>query len=426
MKIAVIGSGISGMSAAHFLAESHDVTLFEAGNRLGGHTASFDVHENGETVSVDTGFIVFNDRTYPNFVNLMDSLNIESHESLMSFCVSDKNSGLEYAGTNLNTVFAQRNNILKPSYLRMLKDILKFNRFATEHVSREGMKCISLREYLTLFAYSDQFRDLYLIPMSAAIWSSSPDGMLDMPADFLIRFFNNHGLLTVNDQPQWRVISGGSKQYIPALTARYRDNIRLDSPVSAVTRTLGSNGLHYVTINSKHGTENFDQVVFACHSDQALSILADPSPDENRILGSIPYRANSVVLHKDNSLMPDLKRCWSSWNVRLDEHGGALTYHMNKLQQLTCNSDYFVTLNSNGHIDKDQIIASFEYDHPIFTEESIRAQQSWHEINGIQSTWFCGAYWRNGFHEDGVWSALRVFEKINKSESIHVAVNQAA
>jgi uncharacterized protein len=415
VNIAVIGSGISGMTAAHFLSENHQVTLFESSKRLGGHTATIDVKKNGKVIAVDTGFIVFNDRTYPEFIALMDKLGVQSQPSCMSFGVSDTCNNLEYAGTNLNTLLAQRSNVFKPSFIRMVSDIVRFNNNASKHLGGSTQNEITLGEYLDAHGYSREFREQYLIPMSAAIWSSSLEDMLNFPAQFLVKFFDNHGLLNISQRPQWRVIKGGSKNYIPALTARYSDKIRLETPVKAVSRISDNAGKQGLIVSSHCGDEFFDQVVFACHSDQALNILKNPSPEEQSVLGAIPYRRNKVVLHTDIALMPKRRRCWSSWNVSMDANSSALTYYMNLLQGLDCDEKFLVTLNPNGQINPAKIIDTFEYDHPIFSIQGIQAQKRWHEINGIGNISYCGAYWRNGFHEDGVWSALRVAKAIDKT-----------
>lgn len=417
MKIAIIGSGISGLTAAHTLAPKHDVTLFEAADRLGGHTATMDVALDDKHFAIDTGFIVFNDWTYPEFIKLMDSLGVESQPTQMSFSVSDADSGIEYAGSNLNSLFGQRRNLLSPRFLTMVKDILRFNKEAEQHLA-ENPACVdmTLGQYLAHYKYAEVFRDLYLIPMGAAIWSSSTDMMMNFPLQFFVRFFRNHGLLNIKNRPQWRVIKGGSRSYIAPLTENFKDNIESGNPVLQVTRVQGGNGKRCVRLVSKKFTADYDQVIFACHSNQALKILGDVSVNERTILSAIPYTKNEVVLHTDASLLPQQRRCWSSWNVALAGNTierPRLTYNMNILQGIESDATFCVTLNQSDDIDPARILGEYEYDHPVFSEEGMVAQQRWQEINGVNNTWFCGAYWRNGFHEDGVWSALRVSRELN-------------
>jgi len=420
MKIAIIGSGISGMAAAHALAPFHDIRLFEAGATLGGHTATMDITHEGRDYAIDTGFIVFNDWTYPEFIRLMDSLGVESQPTRMSFSVSDRVSGIEYAGSNLDALFAQRRNLVSPRFLSMVKDILRFNAEAETHLEKDpSSAAITLGEYLERYRYSAAFRDLYLIPMGAAIWSSGSDAMMQFPLRFFVQFFSNHGLLNIRNRPQWRVIKGGSRNYIGPLTSGYADRIELANPIRRITRFTRADGSPGVRVASDRFTEDFDQVVLACHSDQALALLADVDPAEKQILSAIPYTKNSVVLHTDCRLLPRTRKCWSSWNVALDGNSyerPMLSYDMNILQGIESDTTFVVTLNQSGEIDEKTILGEYEYDHPVFTEEGLMAQQRWHEINGNNGTWFCGAYWRNGFHEDGVWSGLRVANGIRQLE----------
>lgn len=415
MKIAVVGSGISGLTAAYYLSKTHQVTVIESANRLGGHTATIDVEWKGEEHKIDTGFIVFNDRTYPNFIRLLDRIGVHSQESSMSFSVSDKHSGIEYAGNNLDTLFAQRKNVLSPSFLRMIKDILRFNREA-QRLLKEGLidNAMTLGEYLEKNRYSQRFRDLYLIPMGAAIWSASCAQMMNFPLQFFLQFFSNHGLLTVHDKPQWRVIKGGSKSYIPGLTQSFSENIRMGIKISKVRRKQTS-----VEIECESGeTESFDHIVMACHSDQALSLLDDASNNEKAILGAIKYQDNSVVLHTDTNMLPKNNKTWSSWNYLIDQDKSALpklTYNMNILQSLHSKYTYCVTLNADEDIDPDLIVGHYTYAHPQFSIPAWRAQQRKAEICGINRTSFCGAYWANGFHEDGVVSAMDAVSRIDTS-----------
>ena len=424
MKIAIIGSGISGMVAAHHLAAKHSITLFEAGKSLGGHTATIDVESKGKSYAIDTGFIVYNDWTYPEFIRLLNNLGVETKPTSMSLSVSDALSGVEYAGSNLNTLFAQRRNIVSPRFLRMTKDILRFNSQVETHLS-VNPECgeMTLGDYLDNFKYSKVFADLYLVPMGAAIWSTNTEMMLNFPLAFFVRFFRNHGLLNVRNRPQWRVIKGGSRSYIDPLTKAFKQNVELENPVTSVTRVTQSNGRPGVRVESKKFTDEYDEIIFSCHSDQALKILQDKSIQENDILSAIPYTNNEVVLHTDSSLLPNNRNCWSSWNVALGDKQldrPTLTYNMNILQGLAAEETFCVTLNQTNAIAEEKVLGIYHYDHPVFSEQGIKAQSRWSEINGVKNTWFCGAYWRNGFHEDGVWSALRVINELTKKMSIEI------
>jgi len=418
MKIAIVGSGISGLTAAYQLHEKYDIALFEAADRLGGHTATIDVNEDGRILPVDTGFIVFNDWTYPNFIKLMGKLGVASQPTDMGFSVSapalhGAGSGeFEYAGNNLNSLFAQRRNLLDGGHWRMLKDIVRFNRSAVDDWRRGALEpSMTLGAYLDSNGYSAEFCSRYLVPMGSAIWSASMSRMLDFSVDFFIRFFYNHGLLNIFNRPQWRVIKGGSRSYIYPLVRPFADRVHLSSPVERVVRHADGVTLHHRDSDGVVHQREFDQVIFACHSDQALSLLADASPVEREILGHIPYELNSVVLHTDISLLPRRRSAWASWNYRLQgEHDRLpiLTYNMNMLQRLEAKKTYCVTLNADDAIDPAQVVGRYEYAHPQFSVNGNHAQSRWAEINGVNRTWFCGAYWANGFHEDGVTSALRV------------------
>lgn len=408
MKIAIIGSGISGLTSAYLLQQQHDVTVFESAERIGGHTATVQVEEAGSTRAIDTGFIVFNDWTYPNFIRLMDELGVKSKATEMSFSVSCQRTGLEYGGNNLNTLFAQRRNLLNFSFIGMLKDILRFNKEAILDLESGQLKeGVTLGEYLKEKGYGSRFASHYLIPMGSAIWSSTLDEMMEFPLVFFVRFFKNHGLLSVNDRPQWRVIEGGSSAYLQPLVENFKDRVQLGADITQVYRTEDKVIIHF----GDGATQVFDQVVFACHSDEALALLADPSPDEQAVLGAIPYRNNDVVLHTDTRLLPKKKLAWSSWNYHLGEDRtkpATLSYNMNILQHFSSDTTYVVTLNQTDMIAEDKIVGRFQYSHPTFTLEGIKAQDRWQDINGVNKTWFCGAYWRNGFHEDGCWSGVRV------------------
>ncbi|MGV8834800.1 NAD(P)/FAD-dependent oxidoreductase [Cellvibrio sp.] len=413
-KIAVIGSGISGLLSGYLLSRRHDVSVFEAGNEIGGHTATKIVTAPEGKLAVDTGFIVFNDRTYPNFLKLLAQLDVAYQPTEMGFSVACQRTGFEYSGTSLNGVFAQRKNVFNMSHLRMLKEIVQFNTACTQLYKGN---CIpedqTLSEYLQLQGYSEKFIHFYILPMVSAIWSSPVGVAAAMPLTFFVRFFHNHGLLTVTQQPQWYTIKGGSHQYLRPLTEKYRDTIYTNCPVLSVKRSKDS----VAVTTALFGEQLFDEVIFACHSDQALKILADPSPAEYDILAAIPYQSNQVVLHSDTRLLPKSRRAWASWNYILLNHGEdnvALTYNMNILQKLNSATTFCVTVNAGNAIDPERIYGEYHYSHPMFTRESVAAQARWAEISGVNRTHFCGAYWRNGFHEDGVVSAIRVAETLGE------------
>lgn len=411
MRIAIVGSGIAGLTAAYLLNKKYDITLFEADSRLGGHTATVDVQENGRELAIDTGFIVFNDWTYPNFIKLMEQIGVGSQPTDMGFSVCSDSDSFEYAGNNLNSLFAQRSSLLSPGHWRMLRDIVRFNRAAVEDWRAGKLDdSLSLGEYLANNGYSEEFTYRYLVPMGSAIWSASMTQMLGFSVSFFVRFFYNHGLLNIFNRPQWRVIKGGSREYIAPLVSSFADKIRLSTPVQRVQRSADG-----VVVSANGEEMAFDAIVFACHSDQALQCLADPSGDERSLLEAIPYAANSVVLHTDTALLPRHRRSWASWNYRLQSERDqlpVLTYNMNILQRLDCEQTYCVTLNAEDAIDPEKIVQRFEYAHPQFSVAGMQAQGQWEKINGVNRTWYCGAYWANGFHEDGVNSALRVTEAL--------------
>ena len=412
MKIAIIGTGISGNTAAYHLHKQHDITVFEAGNHIGGHTHTHQVGLLGQQFAVDTGFIVFNDRTYPNFIKLLDELGVASQPSDMSFSVRCEKTGLEYNGTSLNALFAQRRNLFKPSFHRMIRDILRFNQQCLELLEHGGE--IRLGDYLAEKGYGQDFVDRYIVPMGSAIWSTDAKSMLDFPARFFVRFFHHHGMLTVNDRPQWRVVKGGSASYVDHLIKGFRSKIRLNNPVLKVRRLKRS-----VRVTSLHGgEESFDWVFFACHSDQALAMLHDPSPQEREILGAIPYQENNIFLHHDASMMPQRKLAWAAWNYHITAEPMdrvAVTYNMNILQGLRSSEPLLVTLNHVNHINPAKVIKRLTYHHPVYTTAGAAAQARHAEISGINRTAYCGAYWRNGFHEDGVVSALAALAHFNEA-----------
>ena len=413
MNIAIIGSGISGLTSAYLLNRRHDITVFEASDWVGGHTHTVDVTVDGQTHAVDTGFIVFNDWTYPNFIRLLGQLGVRFKPTEMSFSVNDPDSGLEYNGNNLNSLFAQRSNLLSPGFWKMLRDILRFNKEALRDLEQQRIAAdTTLNDYLQANGYSERFILHYIVPMGAAIWSMSMADMLGFPLQLFVRFFKNHGLLSVNDRPQWCVIEGGSSAYIAPLTASFKERIRLNCPVTRVERDLDG-----VVIQSAAGSERFDKVIFACHSDQALKLLAEPSSAEQSILGALPYADNEVVLHTDIGLLPKRKLAWASWNYRLNGAGNthaAVTYDMNILQGLQSDTTFCVSLNQSAGIDPSKVLARFTYAHPQYSLKAVAAQQRWDELDGAQHTYYCGAYWANGFHEDGVVSALRVARSLGE------------
>lgn len=409
MKIAIIGSGISGLTCASLLKQHHEVEVYESESRLGGHTHTYDATTEEGSWAVDTGFIVFNDHTYPNFERLLNKFGIEWQNTEMSFSVKNAESGFEYNGHNLNTLFSQRRNIVSPRFYGFINDIVRFNRLAKEHRDKGINSTQTLGDFVAQEGFSDFFAAHYLMPMVAAIWSCSLDDARQFPLNFFLNFFYNHGLLNIKDRPQWRVISGGSSRYIPALIDGIENRCHLSTPVHKVTRDDDT-----VIVESKLGTRYYDQVIFACHSDQALRLLGDPSAMETQVLAGMKYQSNDVVLHQDSSIMPHHKRSWASWNFKLS--GGAedneapakVTYYMNRLQGLDTAPDFFVSLNCSEQLDPQRIIQTFQYDHPVMDESMIKSQAMHHLISGVHRTHFCGAYWFNGFHEDGVNSALRV------------------
>ncbi len=414
MRIAIIGTGIAGMTAAWRLHREHELTVFEAAARSGGHTNTVAVTIGGKDYAIDTGFIVFNDRTYPNFIQLLQELEVAAQPTTMSFSVRCDKTGLEYNGASLNTLFAQRRNLLRPSFHRMLRDILRFNREAPDVLAGAGSP-LSLGDYLEQQRYSREFIDHYLIPMGAAIWSARPELMGSIPARYFVQFFHNHGLLSIDQRPHWRVVQGGSHRYVQRLVAPFRDRIRLACPVTWVRRSPGG-----VLIKPQEGgVERFDAVIIATHSDQALRLLVDPSERERAILGAIPYQENEVVLHTDTRLLPRRRRAWAAWTYHIPRQVQApvaVTYNMNILQGLEAPETFCVSLNSNATIDPARILYRTVYHHPVYTPDAVAAQQRREEINGVNRTWYCGAYWGYGFHEDGVNSALAVVRQLQQTQ----------
>ena len=414
MKIAIVGSGIAGLTAAYRLHTRHQITLFEASPRLGGHSNTVTVDLPEDKIPVDTGFIVFNDWTYPNFISLMKEIGIEGNATEMSFSVKDEQRDFEYNGHTLNTLFAQRRNLVRPTFWLMLRDIVRFNREARELLESNEDQ-LTLGNFLKQRRYGDLFCDHYIIPMGAAIWSTSTDQMLDFPVKYFARFFENHGLLNVVNRPQWYTIPGGSQEYVKKLSSPFIENVRLNTPVLGISRKP-----NFVEIISVAGKEHFDEVVIACHSNQALQLLQDATIQEKEILGSIQYQRNEAVLHKDISLLPNRKKAWASWNYHLDhtqQERVAVTYNMNILQHIQSPPNLLVTLNRTERIYPDKILSKIYYEHPVYNEASVKAQKRHSEISGINNTHFCGAYWRNGFHEDGVVSAINMLKSFDNKRA---------
>ena len=406
MNIAIIGSGIAGNVAASRLYREHEISVFEAAGHVGGHTHTHSIELGGERHQIDTGFIVFNDRTYPNFVSLLEDLAVACQPSSMGFSVRNEASGLEYNGSSLNGLFTQRRNLARPSFLRMLAEILRFNREAPRLLEAAGET--TLGEYLAIQRYSQRFIGDYLVPMGAAIWSTDPARMLGFPARFFVRFLHNHGMLSIDERPQWRVIRGGSARYVERLVAPFRHRIRLNTPVRQVRRVPGA-----VLVNG----ERFDKVFLACHADQALAILVDATPLEREVLGAFAFQENEAVLHTDTSLLPRRRRAWAAWNYHVAAEPGervALTYNMNILQGLSARETFCVTLNRTAQIRPERILKRMTYHHPVFTPRAVTAQARQREVNGTRGAYYCGAYWRYGFHEDGVVSALAAVEHFDQ------------
>ncbi|MBS1159509.1 MAG: Amine oxidase:FAD dependent oxidoreductase [Proteobacteria bacterium] len=407
-RIAVVGAGISGLASAWLLSRQHDVTLFEAGSYLGGHSNTVDVTLEGKTHPVDTGFLVFNEKTYPNLIAMFEQLGVASVETEMSFAVSLENPDLEWAGSSLATVFRQKRNLLRPSFWSMLSDILRFNRESTDWLATHPEQPLSLQDFLRAGCYSHAFADWYLLPMAAAIWSCPTGQMRDMPLATFIRFCQNHGLLQVFDRPLWRTVLGGSREYVRKIAERLTD-IRLACPVSAVTR----DGDH-LRVTHAQGSELFDQVVMACHSDQSLAILGFTASDGQRdVLSAIRYQPNRAVLHTDPALLPRDEKLWSAWNYFAGqgdpgEQPVGVSYLINKLQPLPFNTPVVVTLNPAREPDPAKVLAEFDYAHPIFDGPAIAAQQKLAKVQGENGIWLAGAWGSYGFHEDGLKSALRV------------------
>lgn len=417
MKLAIIGAGISGLTAAYRLHRDHDVTVFEANDYVGGHTNTVDVEIEGEHFAIDTGFIVYNLRTYPNFVAMLAELGVDSHETTMGFSVRDDETNLEYSGESLSGLFAQRRNLFRPSFYRLVADILRFYRESPRLISEIDPE-MTVSQFFARFRYSTSFIDQFLVPMGSAIWSCPRDKFRDFPMRFMLEFYQNHGLLSLTNRPIWRVINNGSRTYVKAITAGFRDRIRLQSPVIRVHRHLDS-----VEVTVKNDSpQRFDHVIFACHSDQALRMLGDEATgSEREILGSFPYEKNIAVLHTDVAVLPRRRQAWASWNYCIPAEksdAATVTYLMNMLQGIKSRHQFCVTLNDESSIQPRKVIQQFEYQHPRFTSNRASAIARRHELLNSNRSSFCGAYWGNGFHEDGVNSALAVVAALQPAGSL--------
>ncbi|NIL97202.1 MAG: NAD(P)-binding protein [Planctomycetales bacterium] len=420
MKIAIVGTGISGNLVARLLAGQHDVHLFEAAGHVGGHAHTQEIEAFGRQFTVDTGFMVCNDRTYPNFLRLLDVLQVPTRPSDMSFSVRCDRRGLEYQGSSWNGLFAQRANLLRPSFYQMLRDVWRFNRQAVALIDAADAE-LALEEFLQMHKFSRSFTQHYLVPMAAAIWSARADRLLEFPATFIIRFFHNHGLLQIRDRPQWRTVVGGAKSYVEKLVAPLADRIRLHCPVATVQR----HDQHVVVTTQRGEAEVFDQVVLATHADQALKMLVDADRCERETLQAFPYQENEAVLHTDTSLLPRRRRAWASWNYHVPDDPSrpvAVTYDLSRLQGLDSPSPICVTLNPARPLAPARVLRRMTYHHPLFRRDSLAAQRRHAQISGRRRTHFCGAYWGNGFHEDGVNSALAVGKFFGKGWEACTAV----
>lgn len=419
MKIGIVGTGIGGLTCAHYLHGEHDITVFEANDYAGGHSHTVDVDMAGETYPVDTGFVVYTPDNYPGFQHILDDIGVKTQPTTMGFSYRNDARDLEYSGSGLNELFAQRRNLVRPSYYRLLYDVVRFYRMAPELIESSS-RDMTLGEFFERESFSTLFEECHLLPMGAAIWSCTLDQIREFPLVPFLRFYQQRGLLNLWQRPQWYSIQGGSRQYVERMIQPFENRIRLGTPVHRVRRNEPT-----VTVEHSRGTDRFDTVIMATHSDQALKLLENPRPIEREILGNMPYKQNQVTLHTDTSLLPRRQRAWSSWNFhvfndRSDEV--TLTYNMNELQRIEAPVTYCVTLNQGEHVDESRVIHRFQYGHPVFTRDSFRAKRRHHEINGLDGIYYSGAYWGYGFHEDGVQSALRVLRALKSPtrEKVHV------
>lgn len=413
-NVAIIGTGISGLTCGYLLNKTADITVYEANDYIGGHTATKKIIDDGIERNIDTGFIVFNDWTYPRFIKLMKQLDVAYQPTEMSFSVTSKKANIEYNGNTINSLFAQRRNILRPRFWRIVRDILKFNKACKAFVAeKRDTASMTLQDVINELKLSDDFARYYILPMCAAIWSASLAQTRQFPLTFFLQFFNNHGLLNISDRPQWYTIKGGSSTYIPPLIASFQDKVKLSCGVTNVKKV----GDTWQVTDTSGAQAIFDHVIFACHSDQALAMLDTPTKAQQAVLGAIGFAENDVVMHKDTNQLPKRKLAWASWNYRLKDDAGeeerpaSVTYDMNILQRLDAPNTYCVTLNNTDEIDTSALLGSYQYAHPQFSEVMVNAQQRRSQICGVDNLHFCGAYWYNGFHEDGVHSALDVCER---------------
>lgn len=424
-RIAVIGSGISGLAAAYYLSRRHEVCLFECASRLGGHTHTVTVDSSRGPLAIDTGFIVHNDRTYPNLIKLFGELGVPRVNSDMSFAVSCRKSGYEYSSRGLRGYFAQRRNLLRRRPYRLYSELRRFNRDAVKLLAHPGASGLKLGDYLDQHRYSEEFREFYLFPMAAAVWSCAPCAVQELPAGMLVRFFENHGMLTINGHPQWKTIPGGCSRYIAPISAPLKERIFLNAQIRVVARDARGVTLHF---RDTRPAMRFEHVVFATNGDRVLPLIENPTVAERGVLQHFRTSANDVVLHTDEALLPRREEARASWNylLHLDSRNGhspvTMTYHMNRLQGLLASENYCVTLNAHSQIRPEKVLHRFVYHHPIYTVDSLRAQQRWAEISGIDRLHFAGAYWFYGFHEDGVNSALRVARSLGVSVGAPVEV----
>ncbi len=409
MRVAVIGSGISGLGAAWLLDRKHDVHLFEARERLGGHAHTVELEAGGRRLALDTGFLVFNRENYPNLTRLFDHLGVDSQETDMSFAVRCERCDLEYSGTGVGSLFAQKRNLVRPSYYRMLADIGRFNSMGRRALSEGTVRDRTLGQFLTDGGFGRELGAHYLIPMAAALWSSGTGVIEDFPMQSLLRFFDTHGLLQVKDRIKWRTVTGGSRNYVKAVTQGFEERIHLETPVKGIARTADGPRLFFHDDSS----ELFDRVVIAAHADQALGMLCDPSRDELELLSKWRYSRNDTWLHTDASQLPRRRAAWASWNYvqpdcRRAGESASVSYYLNQLQQLDVDADYIVTLNPAHPPAPDKVVNRMTYLHPIFTDDAVQTQGELHKLNGPRGTFFCGAYFGYGFHEDGLRSAVQV------------------
>jgi uncharacterized protein len=411
MRIAVAGSGIAGLASAYMLSREHDVTLFEANGYLGGHTHTHEVEHEGRAYNIDTGFIVFNTQHYPLLTALFEELGVITAPTSMSFSVQNAQTGLEYNATSLDGLFCQRRNLLSPRFLRMVQDITRFYREAPALLARPD-NAQTLGDYLAEHRYGKAFRDDHLVPMASALWSSPAKQILGFPIRYLVQFMANHHMLQVTARPTWRVVEGGSASYVRAMRSQWKVRERLACPIRKVRRYANT-----VDVSTDLGTDTFDHVVLACHSDQALALLEDADAAEREILGAIRYQANDTVLHTDAALLPRHRKAWAAWNAYIPAHAGedcTVSYCMNILQGVTSREPFVVTLNRTAAIDPSRVLRRMTYHHPIYDQASVSARVRKHEIQGRRRTWFAGAYWGWGFHEDGMRSAIDVVQGMHR------------